>query len=202
METKQNTSKTKVGESHGDPVRQGKKEVLGEVPSVKKEWKTRFKKGQYVYLTAFLKEDKGIFYVCKGIVQGVPGPNERQVYKVKIVAVADRALGGPKVVQQARLLGLICTKRTRELHSELPVFMQPKVWIDKAPKDQRYVPKHTRRSASERKTPKGGNHGKIKTEGQEAQKKVQARRYSDPSSKQKRHDNNRTGDSAQGANQD
>lgn len=195
METKENTNKTKVGESHGDPVRQGKKEILGKVPSVKKEWKTRFKKGQYVYLTAFLKEDKGIFYVCKGIVQEVPGSNERQVYKVKIVAVADRALGGPKVVQQARLLGLICTKRTRELHGELPVFMQPKAWIDKVPKDQKYVPKKPKRSSG------GKTDGKTKAKGQKTQEKVQARRHSDSSSKQKRHDNNRTRDSTQGANQ-
>ena len=51
-----------MGKSHRDPVRKGKAGVLGEVPPVKKEWKTRFKKGQTVYMTAFLKEEKGIFY--------------------------------------------------------------------------------------------------------------------------------------------
>lgn len=116
-----------------------KEKVLGEVPPVKKKkQKAKFKKGQEVYLSAFLKEEKGVFYICKGIVEEVPGPNERQIYKVKITAVADRAIGGPKIVRQARLLGLVCSKRARELNDQLANFMVPESWIDKAPKDQRY----------------------------------------------------------------
>jgi len=117
----------------------------------KKIQKARFKKGQEIFLTAFLKEEKGVFYVCRGTIEEVPGPDERQIYKVKIIAVADRAIGGSKVVHQARLLGLVCSKRPRELNDQPPDFMMPKNWIDRAPKDQRYRGKTKRKKSPESK---------------------------------------------------
>ena len=137
METKTTTKQTKMAKSHGNSVRKNSKDVLGKVPPVKK-WFTKFKKDQEVYLTAFLKEEKGVFYVCRGLVKSVPGPNERQVFKVQIVAVADRAIGGSKVVRQAKLLGLVCTKKTKELQGILPHFMVPSNWIDKSPNDKKH----------------------------------------------------------------
>jgi hypothetical protein len=143
METKETTNKTKMDKSHRNPVQTNQKKVLGKVSKMKPR-KPKFKKDQQVYLTAFLKEERGVFYVCKGIIQEVPGPSERQVYKVKIVAVADHAIGGPPVVRQARLLGLNCIKRTRELNNELAVFMTPSKWIDEVPEDQKRKKRHPR----------------------------------------------------------
>lgn len=101
----------------------------------KKVYKPRYKKGQEVFLTAFLKKEKSTFYVCRATVEQVPGPNERQVYKAKITAVADRPVGGQPVVKQAQLLGLTVTKSTKELHADLPSFMCPPGWIEKDPGD-------------------------------------------------------------------
>lgn len=127
METKKAINKPKVDKSSE------------KTPATKKKTqKIKFKKGEEVYLSAFLKQEKGVYYMCKGIIETVPGLNERQIYKVKIVAVADRSIGGPKVVHQARLLGLVCSKRARELNNQLPGFMTPKNWIEKVPKDQKY----------------------------------------------------------------
>lgn len=128
----------------------------------KKPWKTAFKKGQEVYLTAFLKEDKKTFYVCKGVVEEVPGPGQRQVYKVKITAVADRPIGGPPVVKQARLLGLNCTKRTRELHYQLSSWMCPPNWIDKDPEaSNRYGKPKRKKPKNKKKNVQGGGHSRV-----------------------------------------
>lgn len=91
----------------------------------------KFKKGDKVYLTAFLKQEQGIFYACRGVIEEIP-PRRFGVrlYKVQIVSVADRAFGSKKVVDQAQLLGLHCSKAETELSFTLSDFMKPKKWID------------------------------------------------------------------------
>lgn len=97
----------------------------------KKRPMIRFKKGEELFFTAFLKKDKDTFYVCRGRVLQCPAQNERQLYKVRIIAVADRAVGGkPGVVKQGTLLGLTITKRPRELQRDIPAFMVPPEWIE------------------------------------------------------------------------
>ena len=141
MDTTQNTTETKVASPRGDAVRTSKEEVLAEVPvsvtkeKPKKSWTPAFKKNQEVFFTVFLKEDKNTFYVCKGLVQDIPGPNERQAYRIRIIAIGNRPVGGKPVIRQARLLGLVVTKRTREVARYLNPFMTPKIWIDKVPDD-------------------------------------------------------------------
>jgi hypothetical protein len=95
----------------------------------------KIQKDQHVFLTAFLKKERSQFYVCKAIVEHVPDKNTRQIYKVRIVAVSDRPVGGSPVVKQAQLLGLTIVKSAKELHCELPIFMRPHNWIEKDSND-------------------------------------------------------------------
>ena len=96
-------------------------------PKKKKQF---FKEGQSVYFTAFLKQNKDRFYLCKGKIEACPGPKERQVFKVKIVAVGNRAIGGPEEFSQSALLGRSISKKFRELHKNIPFFMEPPGWIE------------------------------------------------------------------------
>lgn len=89
-----------------------------------------FKKGQLIYINAFLKSEKGKFFVCKCQVEEVPQPNQRRTYKVKIIAVSDKAIGSKVSTPiQATLLGRVITKRENEMIENMAQFMMPKVWI-------------------------------------------------------------------------
>jgi hypothetical protein len=144
METQVTAKAPQVEVPRGHTIQKGKERVLGKVPKLKtvskskqkkKSKKPYFKEGQEVYLTAFMKKDKKVFYVCRAVVLQCPGPQDRQVYKVKIVAVGDRPVGGTPVVKQGALLGRTITKRTSELQKELPAFMCPPGWIELKPED-------------------------------------------------------------------
>ena len=140
-----------------------------------------FKKGQEVFMTAFIKKDKNKFYVCRAVIDSIPQKNERQVYKVKIVAVGDRAIGGKPVVEQASLLGLTVTKSAKELHHDLPTFMVPPNWIEIDPNDTKKQaivrdkngvinrrPEHTSKKNNQPRTPRQSNHhGQTQRKGQE-----------------------------------
>lgn len=108
---------------------------MEQIPNVKKEDKSKhpsplYQKGQVVYINAFLKSEKGKFFVCKCLIEEIPQPNQRRVYKVKIVAVADKALGVKvSTPAQASLLGRVITKRENEMVKEIAPFMLPKAWI-------------------------------------------------------------------------
>jgi hypothetical protein len=93
-----------------------------------------YKKGQEVYINAFLKSEKGKFFVCKCVVEETPQPNQRRVYKVKITAVADHAIGHKvSTPAQAALLGRIITKRENEMIQNMAPFMLPRGWITSDP---------------------------------------------------------------------
>ena len=77
-----------------------------------------------------MKQNKQRFYLCKGMIEKCPGGNERQIFKVKIVAVGNKAIGGPEEFDQSALLGRSITKKFKELHKEIPFFMQPSGWIE------------------------------------------------------------------------
>lgn len=82
------------------------------------------------YFTAFLKQNKDIFYVCGGIVVKTPDSKDRQVYKVKIDEVSLSSVGQTEErYDQATLLGRVITKKLTELNKEPPDFMKPKGWI-------------------------------------------------------------------------
>lgn len=106
-----------------------KKQPQQEKPKPKKKMEF-FKKNQSVYFTAFLKQNKNRFYICKGVIEECPQPNERQIFKVKIVAVGNRAIGGPEEFSQSALLGRSISKKFRELHKTIPFFMEPPGWIE------------------------------------------------------------------------
>ena len=108
---------------------------MEQIPNVKKEDHAKYPPplynvGQEIYINAFLKSEKGKFFVCKCRVEETPQPNQRRVYKVKIIAVADHAVGAKmKVPTQASLLGRVITKRENEMTQTLASFMMPKTWI-------------------------------------------------------------------------
>jgi len=83
-----------------------------------------------VYFTAFLKQEKQKFYLCKGTIEKCPESNDRQIFRVKIVAIGNKAIGGPEEFDQSALLGRSITKKFRELHKDIPFFMQPPSWIE------------------------------------------------------------------------
>lgn len=94
-----------------------------------KEYQRRLSEGMEVFFTAFLKQDKEKFYVCKGVVIQAPQAKERQVYKVKITSVAIHPVGGEDSYHQSSLLGKQITKKLSELSKEPPEFMKPSGWI-------------------------------------------------------------------------
>lgn len=113
---------------------------MGKVP-IKKKKKNKpkypplaYRVGDEVFINAFLKTIKGKFFVCKCNIEQTPQPNQRRVYKVKIVSVADHAVGDKRSTPtQASLLGRVITKRENEMTQTIPDFMMPKAWIDLQP---------------------------------------------------------------------
>lgn len=141
----------------------------------------KFSKGQTVYFTAFLKKDKNTFYVCKGEILEVPQANERHVYKVKVQAISDRPIGGKPIVEQAQLLGITVTKRTRELTTQLNPFMTPTNWIDKAPKDiVKYGPTPSRGNSLKETRNSETRNGKTKRNRQKKTKTLSTGGHSNP----------------------
>lgn len=96
----------------------------------KKASKPVFKQGDQVFFTAFLKQDKQKFYLCRGILEKCPGKQERQLFKVKIIGVANKPVGGKESFDQSSLLGRVITKKFKELHKDVPFFMKPSAWIE------------------------------------------------------------------------
>ena len=92
--------------------------------------KNRFNKGDLVFFSAFLKKDRQTFYMCRGEILSVPF-EDTQTYKVMIKEVAATSIDGrkSKILNQATLINLEITKKTKELNKEIPVFMKPKAWI-------------------------------------------------------------------------
>lgn len=90
-----------------------------------------FKVGEEVHLVAFLQGKPVTYYVCKAIVEKTPGPEDRRIYKVRVIAVAEKAVGGKIVAvpPQACLLNRVITKRENELNKTMAAFMLPKRWI-------------------------------------------------------------------------
>ena len=93
----------------------------------------RYKRGDKIYLWAFLKKYKGNFFMCRATIDECPKPNTRRVYKVKITAVSEAAIGSKETPAQATLLGRIITKRENEISKVVPGFLIPKSWIEAAP---------------------------------------------------------------------
>lgn len=87
--------------------------------------------GDQVYFTAYLKQNPSAFYMCRGIVERCPEQDVRRYFKVKVLSIGDRPIGGKPVVEQATLLGTIISKTAEELSKELAPFMRPPDWIEK-----------------------------------------------------------------------
>ena len=88
-----------------------------------------FKVDEELFTTIYMIENKSKFYVCKVKVLEAPKYNQRRLYKVKVIAVSDRAIGSQPTPLQASILGRNISKRETELSRELPSFMEPKKWI-------------------------------------------------------------------------
>lgn len=110
---------------------------MSKEPTKKPEKKKRrfFKKGDQVYFSAFTKQDKETFYMCRGTIKKIPSENERQVFKVKILSVGNAPIGGePKQnLPQCSLLNRTITKKFKELHKDVSQFMKPVGWIEVVP---------------------------------------------------------------------
>lgn len=138
MEIDSRTTGAKVEEPRRQAVQSGKEKILGSIPKVngthvqqhkKKYAPPQYKKGQLVYVVAYLKGQEGKFYVCQAEIEETPQPDQRRLYKVKIMAVGDRAIGGEPTPTQASLLGRTITKRENEITRDLAPFMAPPKWI-------------------------------------------------------------------------
>ena len=93
------------------------------------EQKSKFSRGQEVFINAYLPKRKNEFFMCRGKIESVPGENKK-FYKIRINAVADRPVGGPPCDEQATLLGRTVSKKHEELHRELSPFFKPGGWIE------------------------------------------------------------------------
>lgn len=112
---------------------------MGKVPKLivpedkrKDKRKLAFVKGDIVYFTAYLKKNPSAFYMCRGQVERLPEEGVRRYYKVKVIAIGDRSVGGRPVVEQTTLLGMILSKRGKEISKILAPFMEPPDWIEKS----------------------------------------------------------------------
>ncbi len=146
METNTRTKATEVEVPRGQALQFKQENILGAVPKVNimpKDQKNRknrkpyrpprYRVGHEIFLTAFMKRYKGKYFVCRAEIEECPKPNSRRVYKVKITAVADASVGGDTTPAQASLLGRTITKRENEINREIPVFLQPRAWIEATP---------------------------------------------------------------------
>lgn len=136
MENTQATKSATVAVPRRGAIQQGQETILGEIPRLnvtsKPKEKTRkppFGKGDLVYFTAYLKKNPGAFYMCQGVVDRMPEQGVRKYWKVKVIAVGDRPVGGKPLIDQTTLLGMTLSKKTRELSKVLAPFMQPPDWI-------------------------------------------------------------------------
>ena len=140
MEISTGTQGTKVEIPHWQAVQSSKKKILGTVskvnmkPKSEEQQKRRYAPPEYrlddiIYITAFLKEEKSKYFICQASIVEVPKPDQRRLYKVKITAVADRAIGSLPTPIQACLLGRTITKRENEITREISPFMAPPQWI-------------------------------------------------------------------------
>src|SRR3990167_227313 len=128
MEINTGAERTTMEVTYRDTIHTGKEKLLGEVPKVM-EPKAAYKKGELIFITAFIKGEEGKFYVCRARIIELPEIGQRQIFKVLIEAVSDRAVGSIPTPTQAALLGRTIVKRENEISKDLPSFMIPKNWI-------------------------------------------------------------------------
>ena len=130
MESKTRTERTKMEISHRETVQPRKEKLLGNISELDKKYGPPiFKVDEELFTTIYMIENKSKFYVCKVKVLEAPKYNQRRLYKVKVIAVSDRAIGSQPTPLQASILGRNISKRETELSRELPSFMEPKKWI-------------------------------------------------------------------------
>lgn len=90
----------------------------------------QLKEGTEIFFTAFSKKlGQDQFFVCKGVITRTPKVKGRQIYKVKINAIATHPIGGSDSSHQANLLGKQIIKKVSEFTEKLPEFMKPSDWI-------------------------------------------------------------------------
>jgi len=145
MEINTRTQGVEVEISHRQALQSSKDTNLEQISvEEKKSKKTQakyppplFKVGQEIFINAFLKSEKGKFFVCKSQVIEIPQPNQRRIYKVKIIAIGEQAIGYKESTPiQATLLGRVITKRENEMLEKIADFMLPKSWIILDPNKQ------------------------------------------------------------------
>lgn len=95
-----------------------------------KQGMEQLKLGDIVYFTAFTKENHNNLYMCKGEITKIPDGNHNRVFRVKILTVADRAIGNKPSSEQKSLIGRAISKPGRELHKYLGPIMMPKNWLN------------------------------------------------------------------------
>jgi len=136
MDIEIQTNSTKMEVPHRTTIQHRKEKVLGEIPNVIEEKKQQrvyqdtLQQGDTVYFTAFTKQDPNTVYVCKGEITKVPDGKDIKTFRVKITAVADRAVGGKPTTEQKTLIGRAINKRFRELHKHMGPIMMPKTWLN------------------------------------------------------------------------
>lgn len=96
-----------------------------------REHKPFFKQGEEVFFTAFIKPRETAFFICRGQLEKCPDQKERQIFKVKVLAIASKAVGSKEEESsQSLLLGRTITKKFKELHKQIPFFMEPSKWLE------------------------------------------------------------------------
>ena len=134
MDIEIQTNGTKVEIPHRQTVQHREEKVLGEISIVSDEKKdfrpNPFKQGDIVYFTAFIQGKPDVLYVVQAEVTKVPDGDTIKAYRVRITAVADRAIGGKPSTEQKALIGRAMNKRSREMCKQLGPIMLPKVWLN------------------------------------------------------------------------
>ena len=89
----------------------------------------RLKKKDIVYISAYIGKGANEFFICKATILDLPS-NYKPTFRVKITAVADRAVGASPSEHQAVLLGRTFSKQEEDMHSVLHQFLEPGGWIE------------------------------------------------------------------------
>ena len=89
----------------------------------------KLKKKDSIYLSAYIGKGANEFFICKAAILDLPS-DHKPTFRVKITAVADRAVGGPPSEHQAVLLGRTFSKQKKDIHPTLHQFLEPGGWIE------------------------------------------------------------------------
>ena len=90
----------------------------------------KFKIGDQLFCTVFLKEDPKKFFLCMVLVEKVP-EHYKDFYKVRVYKIAESPIGGTQTNQQKKLLNKVISKKNIQMYKNVPFFMEPKKWLER-----------------------------------------------------------------------